>query len=302
MMRMRMIKPGFFKNEQLAEAEPLTRILFAGLWGLADREGRLEDRPARIKAEVLPYDRCDVIKMLAWLGDHGFIRRYDVDGKQLICIPTFKEHQKCNQHEPPSTLAEPVGTDKHMQAHASTCMHVQGTDMHMHARASTCMENQPQPAPVLVPVLDPDLRNLNLKDLKEQDRSQDFEAFWKQYPRKDCKQDAQAAWKKLSDNERRLAFEDVPKRAAANWAGREREKLPHAATYLNQKRWIDDIQPRGSPGNTGRPETAIEMAKRRLREAEQEVSDGQSTSAPYHHDADSGIPKLAPQRRVPGPV
>jgi len=44
-MRSRNIKPGFFMNELLPEIELLGRLLFIGLWLLADREGRLEDRP-----------------------------------------------------------------------------------------------------------------------------------------------------------------------------------------------------------------------------------------------------------------
>ena len=55
-MRARNIKPGFFKNDTLAELEFAARLLFIGLWGLADRAGRLEDRPKKIKAEVFPYD------------------------------------------------------------------------------------------------------------------------------------------------------------------------------------------------------------------------------------------------------
>ena len=39
MSRSRNIKPGFFKNEHLAECQPLARLLFIGLWTLADREG-----------------------------------------------------------------------------------------------------------------------------------------------------------------------------------------------------------------------------------------------------------------------
>jgi hypothetical protein len=148
-MRMRMIKPGFFMNEQLAEAEPLTRILFAGLWGLADREGRLEDRPARIKAEVLPYDRCDVVKMLAWLGDHEFIYRYEVEGKRLICIPTFKQHQSPNRNEPDSKLAEPTSSS-----------------MHMHAHACICKKDLPVPADVYVSV------PVYVSDLKEGEESE----------------------------------------------------------------------------------------------------------------------------------
>jgi hypothetical protein len=53
-MRACNIKPGFFKNEVLGTAVPILSLLFSGLWGLADREGRLEDRPLRIKAEIFP--------------------------------------------------------------------------------------------------------------------------------------------------------------------------------------------------------------------------------------------------------
>ena len=51
MARARNIKPGFFLNEELGVLPPLVRILFAGLWCIADRDGRLEDRPKRIKME-----------------------------------------------------------------------------------------------------------------------------------------------------------------------------------------------------------------------------------------------------------
>ena len=44
-MRARNIKPGFFKNDALAELDFAGRLLFIGLWGIADRAGRLEDRP-----------------------------------------------------------------------------------------------------------------------------------------------------------------------------------------------------------------------------------------------------------------
>ena len=44
-MRTRLLKPGFFMNEELARLPVRARLLFAGLWCLADREGRLEDRP-----------------------------------------------------------------------------------------------------------------------------------------------------------------------------------------------------------------------------------------------------------------
>jgi len=108
MARARNIKPGFFSNDELSELDPLARLLFIGLWTVADREGRLEDRPKRIKAEILPYDDCDIDKLLEVLALHQFIIRYIVDGQGYIFIPTFKKHQNPHLKEPPSTIPAPV--------------------------------------------------------------------------------------------------------------------------------------------------------------------------------------------------
>ena len=65
MARARNIKPSFFTNEDLVELSFETRLLFIGLWTLADRAGRLEDRPKRIKMAVFPADSVDVERSLA---------------------------------------------------------------------------------------------------------------------------------------------------------------------------------------------------------------------------------------------
>lgn len=105
-MRSRNIKPDFFKNDALGDLSPLARLLFIGLWCLADREGRLELRPKKIKAEILPYDSCNVEKLLEELGaaSSGFISTYHVDGTDYIEIPTFSKHQSPHKNEKPSEL------------------------------------------------------------------------------------------------------------------------------------------------------------------------------------------------------
>ncbi len=76
MARSRNIKPGLFKNEILGIADPLYTLAFQGLWVLADREGRLEDRPLRIKAETFPYrETISMDALLDWLHANGFILR-----------------------------------------------------------------------------------------------------------------------------------------------------------------------------------------------------------------------------------
>ena len=107
MARSRNIKPGFFLNDDLALVEPLGRILFAGLWCIADREGRLEDRPRRIKAEVLPYDDCDIDELLNQLVKYGFIVRYEVDGEKYIQVINFSKHQNPHQNEKESEIPAP---------------------------------------------------------------------------------------------------------------------------------------------------------------------------------------------------
>ena len=63
MPRARNIKYSFFVNDELAEIDPIGRLFFIGLWTLADYKGELIWRDKKIKAELLPYDNCDVKKI-----------------------------------------------------------------------------------------------------------------------------------------------------------------------------------------------------------------------------------------------
>lgn len=107
MARARNIKPGFFKNEDLAECSFPARLCFAGLWTLADREGRLEDRPKRIKAELFPFDTVDVEPLLQELARFKFILRYETDGMKAIQVLEFGKHQSPHYSENQSVIKAP---------------------------------------------------------------------------------------------------------------------------------------------------------------------------------------------------
>ena len=108
MARVRNLKPGFFKNEDLAECSPWARLCFAGLWVLADREGRLEDRPKRIKGELFAFDSIEVEPLLSELEQHGFSLRYRApDGRSVIQVLQFLKHQNPHHREPESDLPPP---------------------------------------------------------------------------------------------------------------------------------------------------------------------------------------------------
>jgi len=110
MARTRSIKPSFFTNDVLAELPPLTRLLFIGLWTLADCVGLLEDRPKQIKAKVLPWDDLDTDAALTALERSGFIRRYEADGVAAIAILKFQLHQHPHPNEKPAGLPPPPKT------------------------------------------------------------------------------------------------------------------------------------------------------------------------------------------------
>ena len=107
-MRARNLKPAIFTNELLAVSDPLNTVIFAGLWCLADREGRLEDRPARIHMAVNPGRGFQsTSQALDWLAMNGFITRYDCGPVQCIQVMNFLKHQHPHQKEPPSILPPP---------------------------------------------------------------------------------------------------------------------------------------------------------------------------------------------------
>jgi len=110
-MRARNIKPGFYKDEKLVECSIWARLLAPGLWMLADREGRLLDKPKQIKMEIFPADSVEVDPLLAELHAHGHIKRYEIDGVKYIQILGFKEHQSPHFSEKESIHPPHINTE-----------------------------------------------------------------------------------------------------------------------------------------------------------------------------------------------
>lgn len=112
MARARLLKPSFFKDEDLARLSFGHRLCFEGLWTLADREGRLEDRPEWIKAELFPYDKAvtvaQVAKYVADLAKCGFVVQYcDRSRRHYLWIPAFLKHQTPHHREAVSRIPAP---------------------------------------------------------------------------------------------------------------------------------------------------------------------------------------------------
>jgi hypothetical protein len=113
MARGRDVKPGFFISDELAEVSRDARLLFIGLWTLADREGRLEFRAARLKAQLFPYDSDvdqdkigEMVDELATCTGR-FLTVYIVGQSTYVQIKNFKKHQHIHPNEKDSEIPSP---------------------------------------------------------------------------------------------------------------------------------------------------------------------------------------------------
>lgn len=233
MGRARTIRPEFFKHERLATLSPLHRLLFIGLWTQADRDGKLEDRPMRLKVECLPYDSCKIDSIIDDLIRHPdcLIVRYEVGGRPFLKIPHFGKHQRVHPKEPASQLPD-IPDDFFPES----CMAMDGL----------CMNHG-------CPIHDQALEGKEGIEGKEGRGAGKpaFEVFWKHWPKHVEKQEALKVWA-------RLRLDDVP----AIMAGLERWKqsgqwedpqfVPNPDKWLRRRKWEDEPEKRAQEIRFGR--------------------------------------------------
>lgn len=226
------------------------RLLFIGLWCIADREGRLKDRPKRIKVEVFPYDDIDVEPLLAQLQENGFIIRYTVEEHQYIQVVNFHKHQNPHVKEAESTLPPCPNYEQAPEKH-HTCT-VLSPDKHSSFPADSLIPDslipdsgfphtvKEEPCGENVEKDKPDLSE-KAKIMKAQIEKAFNEQFWPQYPRKVAKREALKAFEKLfplkytpEDCNRVLKNIGV---YLANLKAEKRplDKTPYPATFLNRE-------------------------------------------------------------------
>lgn len=99
MARARNIKPGIIQNDELAALDYLARIAFPHLWMLADFNGNMEYKPAKLKVQILPYDDVEIDFVLSELERGGFVKRYHENGSRYLHICKFSKHQNPHKNE-----------------------------------------------------------------------------------------------------------------------------------------------------------------------------------------------------------
>ena len=112
-MKIRSVRPEFFTDAKMPLLTPSARLLYVGLWCIADDEGRGEYLPKLIEGAVFPHEQVDIFALLRELLDLGRLVVYEVDGQMYFHIPRFEDYQKPNrkyESRLPAPPAQRVGS------------------------------------------------------------------------------------------------------------------------------------------------------------------------------------------------
>lgn len=99
MARIRSIKPSFFRSRSVKRLTPEQKLVWIGLWPLADDEGRLMDETGILIGDLwaLSITESKLDRLLNELAAEGRIIRYEVAGQGYIQVTNWDEHQKINR-------------------------------------------------------------------------------------------------------------------------------------------------------------------------------------------------------------
>ena len=106
-MRIRTIKPEFWRSEDIAALSIEDRLLFIGLWSYVEDNGVGRDEPQLIQCDLYPLDAFTEASLrthggLMRLSQQGLITRFEgPDGRKYLQINSWDKHQKINRPSKP---------------------------------------------------------------------------------------------------------------------------------------------------------------------------------------------------------
>jgi len=239
--RIRSIKPEFFTSEQIVECSTNARLLFVGMWCFSDDAGIHQASVNRLKMEVFPADDFTRDQIAEWINElkgAGLIHEYEVDGESYWKVTGWEKHQRIDQ--PTFRFPNPDG----FVERSPNRRRVQGEQVTNTSRSPS--ERSPS------------VRHGSGEERKGSNTSPTrgsihgfpagFEEFWDVYPRKVAKQDAVKAFAKLKPDAAFVAVlvAAVKRHAQSEQWQRGIQFVPHPASWLNGRRWEDELPAGGS--------------------------------------------------------
>ena len=111
-MRIRTIRPEFYKSDSISQISWDARLVFMCLWSYVTDNGVGRDNVRLIRGECFPMEDDSVLprieSALKELEQVGCIIRYQWEGKKLLCVPNFRKYQHITK---PGTMPYPTAQE-----------------------------------------------------------------------------------------------------------------------------------------------------------------------------------------------
>lgn len=220
-----MIDPNIWQSEDFSKLSNLSKIVFIGLFSLADDEGYGKANPTLIKNSIFPFDEklrtTDIEKSLQEIATNMSIVFYTAeDGKDYYFLSNWSKWQSIQK---PTQSKIPELNDK----------------------CTVILQDNYSSDTVGVK---PNRKEKNKNRIEKEYIVKDFEEFYAMYPRKVNKDAAFKIWEKINpdDKLKEVILNNLKQQIAFyGWdklKSKDTKYVPHPSTWLNKKRWKDEIE------------------------------------------------------------
>ena len=101
MARKRMIDPSIWQSEDFSKLSTLAKLVFVGLFSLADDEGRGRANPTYLKSSLFPYNEdlrsADIEKTLSEISSNMSVVFYSCDGSSYYSLLSWYNFQRIDK-------------------------------------------------------------------------------------------------------------------------------------------------------------------------------------------------------------
>jgi hypothetical protein len=231
MARIRSIHPGIFTDENYMALSIAARQLVTGLWCESSDDGVFQWKTLTLKARIFPVDNVSIDDLLGELVDQSFIRQFSKAGKNYGAIRNFRKFQRPKKPNDSGVLPD------ELRAYVG-----------LNDKSSPPVPNQFPTSREKSPQMEDGGDKMEdggcSKTLAQKpDFDLEFEqTFWPQYPRRRDKERALKAFRKARTETELQVIMAGLLRYSAEQQGQPTRFTKHAATWLNGKCWLDEVE------------------------------------------------------------
>jgi hypothetical protein len=226
--------------------------MFIGIWNHADDEGIIKNSPKQLKVQIYPADEeitlntiIEYVEMMVKLK--LLTKGTNIDDSPLLKITKWTDHQKINRPTLSRYVFAPLQiTDQSVNAHGSI------SEDSVSDHGGLIEDSRPIEANIIEVKLKEVNRKERSKKNPEKQVKQDFtfDSVYSIYPVKKSKQASEKAFNRIP----KKTMNDFIQALKANikhWEeeGIDKQFIPHLSTFINQRRWEDEI----IPSQAGKP-------------------------------------------------